>query len=221
MNKARNTLLFAMLASLSFSAGAAEEFPDAHLPQDLPTLQRGAETITTVCLSCHSLKYIKFTDLKTLGVAKDKLDAWRGSKKMTDPLTGMMDEATARASFNGVVPPDLSLIAAAREGGGNYLYAYLVGYHSDGKGNTTNSVYPVTRMPDVLGAADAKDDKQRAEVDGKAKDVSAFLVWASDPHAAERKRDGYFVLGYVAFMTVLLFLWKNQIWREIDKRPKI
>ena len=222
MSKASILLMFGLLAGIALSARADEpKLADVKLPQDLPTLTRGAETITSTCMGCHSLKYVHYQDLLTLGIAKDKVDAWRGDKKKSAALIGSMDEATAKASFNGVVPPDLSLMAAAREGGGRYIYSYLIGYHNDASGKLENSVYPVTRMPDILGIASATDPKQIANIKNTAKDVSAFLVWASDPHAAERKRDGYYVLGYIAFMTLLLFLWKKQIWREIDQRPKI
>lgn len=222
MTKARYSLMFSLLAGIALTAQAAEpKLADVKLPHDLPSLTKGIDTVTSVCMSCHSLKYIKYDDLLDLGIPKDKVDALRGSKPVTDPMIGAMDEATARASFNGVVPPDLSLMAAARDGGGRYIYSYLIGYHVDAKGNTTNSVYPLTRMPDVLGAANATDPAQRAALEETAKDASAFLEWASDPHAEERKRDGKFVLGYIGIMTILLFLWKKQIWREIDRRPKI
>jgi ubiquinol-cytochrome c reductase cytochrome c1 subunit len=89
------------------------------------------------------------------------------------------------------------------------------------KGELTNSVFPETRMPDILGAADASEPQQRADLESKAKDVSAFLVWAADPHAGDRERLGYYVLAYIAILTLLLFMWKKQIWREIDKQPKI
>jgi ubiquinol-cytochrome c reductase cytochrome c1 subunit len=111
-------------------------------------------------------------------------------------------------------------MAAAREGGGHYLYSYLTGYHmKDGK--LTNSVFPVTRMPDILGLSAVTDPKVRATGEKTAKDVSAFLVWAADPHAKERRHMGYYVLAFVFVMTILLRLWKKQIWRDIDSLPKI
>ena len=226
MNKSLLTSLHlslaGMLACAALSAQAAEtKLESIALPDDLPALERGAETVATVCTGCHGLKYVKFRDLLNLGIAKDKVESWRNGQPLDNALQAQMNEETARASFSGATPPDLSLMAYAREGGGNYLYAYLTGYHKTDKGELTNSVFPVTRMPDILAAADATDEKQRAEVETKAREVSAFLIWAADPRAAERKRLGYYVLGYVAFMTLLLFLLKKQIWREIDKRPKI
>jgi ubiquinol-cytochrome c reductase cytochrome c1 subunit len=212
----------ALLGVCALGAGANEaKLESVELPSDLPALERGAETVATVCTGCHSLKYIKFRDLQNLGIAKDKVEVWRNGQPLDTALQAQMSENDARAAFNGVAPPDLSLIAAAREGGGNYLYSYLIGYHKNEKGDLVNAVYPQTRMPDILAAADAADATQRADVETKAKEVSAFLVWASDPRAEERKRLGFYVLGYVAFMTVLLYLWKRQIWREVDRRPKI
>ena len=214
--------LAAMLACAALAAqGAETKLESVALPDDLPSLERGAETVVTVCTGCHSLKYIKYRDLMNLGIAKDKVEAWRNGQTLDTALQAQMTEEAARATFSGTAPPDLSLMAAAREGEGNYLFAYLTGYHKNEKGDLTNSVFPQTRMPDILGAADTTDEKQRAELETKAKEVTAFLTWAADPHAQERMRLGYYVLGYVAFMTLLLFLWKKRIWREIDKRPKI
>jgi len=222
MSTSFKLLTCCLLSSLAVVAQASEaKLADVDLPHDLPAIERGAETVATVCTGCHNLKYIKFRDLLHLGIAKEKLDEWRGGRSMDSTMQAQMSEEDARASFNGVTPPDLSLMAAAREGEGRYLFSYLTGYHMNDKGELTNRVFPETRMPDILGAADAQDVQQRTELEGKAKDVSAFLVWAADPHASNRERLGYYVLGYVAILTLLLFLWKKQIWREIDRQPKI
>lgn len=215
-------LLFLLWAGWGMAASAAEaRLEEVEIPRDAASLERGAETVATVCQGCHNLRYVKYRDLAAMGIAKDKVDGWRGGQPMDASMTSPMSEADARATFSGVSPPDLSMIAAARDGGGRYLYTYLTGYHKDEKGELTNSAFPLTRMPDVLGSADATEVSQRAELAAKARDIAGFLVWASDPHAQERERLGYYVLGYVAFMTLLLFLWKQKIWREIDRRPKI
>lgn len=222
MKKFLPKLLVGLLACVAFPAQATEaKLEQVELASDLPTLERGAETVATVCVGCHSLKYIKYRDLLNLGINKDKVDAWRNGQSLDTTLQAQMPEDAARAAFGGAAPPDLSLMAAAREGGGRYLYSYLVGYHTNDKGDLTNNVFPETRMPDVLGAAGAADEQQRSEIASKAKEVSAFLVWTADPHAQERKRLGFYVLAYVALLTALLFMWKQQIWRDIDTRPKI
>lgn len=209
------------LGLLCTTAQASEKLKldESPIPSDNAAIQRGAAEVATTCGSCHGLKYIKYRDLVALGISKDKVDSWRGNNPVDGSMKPQMDAVSSKASF-GVVPPDLSLMAAAREGGGHYIYSYLTGYHiKDGK--LTNSVFPVTRMPDILGLSMITDPQQRASVEKTAKDVSAFLVWASDPHAAQRKSMGKYVLGYVFLMTILLFLWKKRIWHEIDRQPKI
>ena len=202
-----------------FAAAGELKLDESPIPSDHASIQRGAEEVMTVCSGCHELKYIHYRDLLALGFAKDKVDGWRGANPLTSALQPQMPPEVAKASF-GVEPPELSLMAAAREGGGHYIYSYLTGYHmKDGK--LTNSVFPVTRMPDILGLSSITDPQQRAAVEKTAKDVSAFLAWAADPHAQERKQMGYYVLGYVFLMTILLYLWKKRIWRDIDRQPKI
>ncbi|MEW6562441.1 MAG: cytochrome c1 [Pseudomonadota bacterium] len=219
----RNTLLSALLlALLSGTAGAEETKLDmSSLPDDLAARLRGMDTVVTNCNGCHSLKYIKYRDLVKLGAAPAKVDGWRGDKPLDAPLSAQLSENDARESFGGVVPPDLSLMAAAREGGAHYLYSYLTGYRTDAKGGTVNTVFPETRMPDVLGIAAETDMQKRAEIAEHTKEVTAFLTWAADPHADERRRLGKYVIGYLAVLTMLLYVWKRRIWRRIDSQPPI
>ena len=42
------------------------------------------------------------------------------------------NDNVARASNNGALPPDLSLMAKARKGAPDYLYALLTGYKEGG-----------------------------------------------------------------------------------------
>ncbi len=215
------TVLFGLLAGAALSAHAEAKLQEIEVATDVAALERGAETVATLCGGCHSLKYVKYRDLLQLGVAKEKVDAWRNAEPLDASLQAQMTEDAARASFGGMVPPDLSLIAAAREGGARYLYSYLTGFQLNGAGEPTNSVFPGTRMPDILGVSAATDAQQRRDVENKAREAVSFLVWAADPHAMERKRLGYYVLAYVAVLTILLYLLKRRIWRDIDRRPKI
>ncbi len=222
-NVRKRALFLALTAGLFPLLAAANEvkLDESELPTDKAAMLRGAQEVATTCNACHGLKYIKYRDLLSLGLDGAKVDELRGAQPLDAVLQAQMPADAARASFNGVVPPDLSLMAAAREGGGHYLYSYLTGYHNNEKGELVNSVFRGTQMPDILGIASAADAQARTDIGNKAKDISAFLMWAADPHAAERKTLGYYVLGYVFIMTILLWLWKKQIWRDIDRQPKI
>lgn len=210
-------LMLPLLFTCSFVANASEVGLDLEkIPSDSASILRGAEHVVNSCVSCHSLKYIKYTDMLALGVPQTTVDVWRGSNPVNAHILAQMPAEAAAAAFGGIVPPDLSLMASARDGGVHYLYSYLLGYSVDAKGETVNRIYPGTRMPDILAASTTTDVKQRNEIITSAKDITAFLSWAADPHAEERKQLGIYVIAYLMLLTVLLYFWKKQIWRKLD-----
>jgi ubiquinol-cytochrome c reductase cytochrome c1 subunit len=188
---------------------------NAQVDTSLPTLERGVEDLMNNCHTCHTLKYIHFRDLAKLGIDRKKIDEWRGDQTMDAPLTSMMSDESSMQSF-GLVPPDLSLMTKAREGGADYVYSYLLGYYSTPDGEIKNHIFPVTKMPDPLGISTTTDHAQREEIKKTAHDIVSFLSWASDPHEQERYRMGYYVIGYLVILTLLLYFVKNQIWGRLD-----
>ena len=181
---------------------------------DVKSIERGAEALMGACHSCHSMKYLHYRDLVSYGMDKQKVETWRGDQPLDGAILAQMGESDAMASF-GKVPPDLSLMAKARDGGANYLYSYLLGYYLKADGMAGNHLYPETKMPDVLNVSGTTDAAQHAEIAGQARDIVSFLAWVSDPHEAERIRLGYYVIAYLLVLTTLLYLLKNQIWSRL------
>ena len=212
----KQLMLTLSVLTLSFAAQASEVHLDQEkIPADAASVLRGAELVVNSCVSCHGIKYIKYTDMLALGVEQKTVDGWRGNNPINTRIMAQMPPEAAAAAFGGVVPPDLSLMAAARDGGVHYLYSYLMGYAANEKGEMDNKIYPGTRMPDILASASTTDPKQRAEVATKAKEITAFLNWAADPHAEDRKQLGMYVIGYLLLLTILLYFWKVQIWSKL------
>jgi len=204
------------LCCLACSAWAGDEhkLEKIEVRTDLQSLERGAELVITMCTGCHSLKYIKYRDLIALGIAKDKVDNWRGSNSAGVSIPSQMTPEVAVKGF-GAIPPDLSLIAQARDGRAAYLYSYLLGFYVTPEGVSGNHLFPGVKMPDVLGIAGAKTAEERAPIEEKARDVTSFLMWAADPHEQERKKIGYYVIGYLVLLTVLLKLVKIRVWSRL------
>jgi len=210
--------LWAAGALLLFNAGVHADtaaLKDVSISTDADTLRRGAETIATLCMNCHSLKYLKYRDLLNIGVDRDSLDLWKGDKDLNAPLLSLTPADMARASY-GKVPPDLSLITAAREHGGRFVYSVLTGFYADDNGNTNNHAFPGIAMPDVLGYSFAGTQEQHRQIERTAADAAGFLVWAADPNAAFRMKLGSAVILYLVILTVLLYLWKRRIWKDVD-----
>ena len=212
-------LLGIALCFATVGAGANEaKLPKIELPTSQEVLQRGAETVATVCLSCHNLKYIKYSDLSALGFNKEKLGALSVGHGLDDSLMSPMSAEATKQAF-GITPPDLSMMAKARVGGPHYVYAFVTGFYTNDKGKTDNHVFPGAKMPDVLGAASAKGE-ERTAIEYKAKEVAAFLEWAGDPKAQERRGLGRYVIAYLIVLTILLYLVKLRTWARLKEHHK-
>ena len=210
------TLLASCCIATSVMAAEEAKLETVKVGFDVPTLERGLDDFMTNCHSCHSLKYINYRDLIEAGIDKAKVDALRGDQPISASLMAEMSENDAAVAF-GKAPPDLSMMAKAREGGANYLYSYLTGYYTGADGVTGNHYYPPTKMPDILGISSATDDAQRAKIHTTAGDIVSFLSWSADPHTAERIRLGYYVIIYLIVLTTLLYFVKKQVWSRLDK----
>ena len=211
-----STLLKIMLLGcLSMSAFAEEaKLEKIQVATDKPALARGAEDWMNNCHSCHTMKYVKYRDLLSLGIDKAKVDGWRGDAALDTPLVAQMSEADDMATF-AKVPPDLSLMAQARDGGPNYLYSYLIGYYLKPDGSAGNHIFPETKMPDPLGISSAADAAERAEKQNTARSITSFLTWAADPHAGERDTLGKYVIAYLVVLSALLYVVKKQVWSRL------
>ena len=149
----------------------------------------------------------------------------------------------ARAAMGGTVPPDLSVIAKARtfprgfpwflfdvvtqyqEAGPDYIAALLAGYEeppADFKlpeGSHFNKYFPghSIGMPAPLSDGQVSySDGSPATVAQYAKDGSAFLMWAAEPHLEARKRLGFQVMIFLVALAGLLYFTKKRIWHDVE-----
>jgi ubiquinol-cytochrome c reductase cytochrome c1 subunit len=60
------------------------------------------------------------------------------------------------------------------------------------------------------------DDKTPSTVANEARDVAAFLTWASDPHMEQRKQTGLAVMIFLLVFTGLLYASYRILWRNVD-----
>ena len=59
------------------------------------------------------------------------------------------------------------------------------------------------------------DDGTPSTVEQQAKDVSAFLAWAADPKATERKQFGLAAMIYLTLFSILLWFSYKRVWRNV------
>jgi ubiquinol-cytochrome c reductase cytochrome c1 subunit len=209
---------------------------------DRGELQRGFQVYKEVCAGCHSLNYIAFRNLGDLGFNELEIKAIAAGYEVTDgpndagemftraalpadrfPAPFANDNA-ARASNGGALPPDLSLMVDARPNGANYVYSLLTGYGDApagmkiAEGMNYNAYFPGHQiaMPAPLSEDGVEyADGTKATRAQQARDVTAFLAWASEPNLEQRKRMGVMVMLFLLVMTGLLYASKRKIWAEV------
>lgn len=138
------------------------------------------------------------------------------------------NEQAARAANNGAYPPDLSLIVKARQkavtDGASYVHALLTGYADapegmsvpDGKYyNKYFAGHVIAMAPPLSDGVVTYEDGSPETLDQYAKDVAAFLAFASEPHLEARHETGVRVMLFLAVLTALLYGAKRKIWQKV------
>jgi ubiquinol-cytochrome c reductase cytochrome c1 subunit len=214
---------------------------------DRQQLQRGFQVYKEVCSACHSLRLVSFRDLEGIGFTGPETKAianqWSTETPSVNPETGeaatrkslpsdkipspYANEVAARAANNNALPPDLSLITKAREGGAEYIHSLLTGYREP-PANLPKDAQPgpnlhynpyfanlnISMPPPLVAEGQVTyADGTKATVDQMSTDVSAFLVWTAEPKLENRHRTGLAVLIFLLIATVLGYMAYQNIWR--------
>lgn len=149
------------------------------------------------------------------------------------------NENAARAVNGGAYPPDLSVMAKARtyergfpwfvldvftqyqEQGPDYLAALIKGYGQPPagmnmpSGMSYNKYFPghMIGMPQPIQDGQISyDDGTKGTIDQYAKDVTAFMAWAAEPHMEARKRIGFQVFIFLIVFAGLMYFTKKKVW---------
>lgn len=250
----RAALALAVAAGLALVSGARAQEETPPLPRpgwsfsgvfgtfDRAALQRGFQIYSEVCSNCHSLKFLHYRDLAALGYDEDEIKVIAAQKQVTagpndqgdmfqrpaEPSDAFVppfpNDQMARLANNGALPPDLSLIIKAREGGPDYVYGILTGYKEAPanvkvpEGMNYNLYFPShdIAMPQPLSdGAMTYADGTKASLDQEAHDIVTFLSWAAEPKMEDRKRIGAKAMLFLLVMTGVLYGAKRKIWADL------
>jgi ubiquinol-cytochrome c reductase cytochrome c1 subunit len=235
---------------------------------DKAQLQRGYKVYREVCAACHSMNLMYFRNLGQKGgpffdekypnpndnpfvksLAKDiqvnDIDSETGDavQRAATPAdkfpAPFPNEPAARASNGGALPPDLSVIAKAREGGASYIVGILTGFVQPPAGLTVDPgrYYNPYMAGDLTSAWHGKgpvpeggfiamppplapgkvtfDDGKPSTVKQQAEDVAAFLAWAAEPKMEERKAFGLGAMIYLLLFSIVLWFSYKRVWRNV------
>jgi ubiquinol-cytochrome c reductase cytochrome c1 subunit len=171
-------------------------------------------------------------------------DMFERQGRPSDYLPNPFPNPQAAAAANGgAPPPDLSVMAKARgvgrgiqwtlldfftqyqEGGPDYIHALLTGYQDPPPGvevppggyynpyfvSGAVLAMPLPLSEGIVTYADGSPET----VDQYSRDVSAFLMWAAEPHLVERKRIGYQVFIFLIVFAGLMYFTKKKVWAAV------
>lgn len=227
---------------------------------DQAQLQRGYQVYREVCANCHSMHFMSFRNLvqpggptfsesqvkalsATFKVQDGPNDAGemferpgRASDKFPSPFP---NEQAARAANGGALPPDMSVLAKAREvegaryaflfepftqyqeGGVDYIHALLNGYREAPKDfklpagkyyNIYFAGHAIAMPPPLSDGQVAYTDGSPQTVEQYAHDIAAFLQWTAEPKLDQRKSAGLTVVVFLIVFAGLLYAVKRRIW---------
>jgi ubiquinol-cytochrome c reductase cytochrome c1 subunit len=209
---------------------------------DLAAAQRGFQIYSEVCSNCHSMKLMYYRNLSGIGLNADQIKAVAaavqvptGLNDQGEPVEGpatpashfrspFANDLAARAANNGALPPDLSLIVNAREGGPDYVYGVLTGYAdapADFKlqeGMNYNEYFPGHQiaMPQPLHDGQVTyEGGTPNSLSQEAHDVVTFLSWAANPELVERKQMGVRAVLFLTLMAGLTYAVKRKVWADV------
>jgi cytochrome c1 len=217
---------------------------------DNAQLQRGFKVYQTVCANCHAMRLLSYRNLgepggpqfepKAVEVLASQVQVTDGPNEKGEMFqrpgrpsdrfrSPFANEQAARAANKGALPPDLSVIAKARPGGPDYIYALLTGYVPPPQGFKLtegmhyNAAFPghqIAMVPPLSDGLVPYTDGTKADVDHYARDVAAFLMWAAEPKLEERHSVGARIMIFLIVFLVIMYLAKRVVWARVHRDEK-
>ena len=231
-----------LISFSAFAAGGGATLQAGNDLSDRASLQRGAQLYMNYCAGCHSLKYMRYSRMaEDLGLTEDEVMKnlnFTGAK-IGEQVQVSMPAAGGEKWF-GKMPPDLSLISRVR--GSDWVYTYLKSFYLDESRplGWNNKLFPNASMPNPLwelqglqhaefgpvdpatgerhveGLKVAQAGRQSAqEFDQTARDITNFLEYVGEPAALKRQSVGVWVILFLAALTFLAYLLKQEYWKDV------
>ena len=231
-----------LISFSAFAAGGGATLQAGNDLSDRASLQRGAQLYMNYCAGCHSLTYMRYSRMaEDLGLTEDEVMKnlnFTGSKFGEQVQVSM--PAAGGEKWFGKMPPDLSVISRVR--GSDWIYTYLKSFYLDESRplGWNNKLFPNASMPNPLwelqglqhaefgpvdpatgerhveGLKVAQAGRQSAqEFDQTARDITNFLEYVGEPAALKRQSVGVWVILFLAALTFLAYLLKQEYWKDV------
>lgn len=231
----RKLFVICLILFSSFVRAEDATYPGLQLAEapinraDMESVKRGAKFFATTCMSCHTMIYLQYDNIaKDAGITLDKM-----------PIN-------VKTWPNGVTPPDLSVEADIR--GVDWIYTYLHSFYKDPSRPTgaNNLLVPNTAMPAILAGFQGEQALVTSKIspgilysdvqwydllvltkqgsmtpeqfDAMTADLVNFLAYAAQPFHQQQQTIGWWVLGFLIILFVMMYMLKKEYWKDVKKR---
>lgn len=215
---------------------------------DHASIRRGYEVYKQVCSACHSLRFTYYRHLVGVSHTEEEAkaeaaeimvrdgpneqgDMFERPGKLSDPFPSPYEnDEKAKQANNGALPPDLSLITFARNGGANYIYSLLTGYMDPPAGVDAKEGlhYNPYFAGGWIGMAKALYDEVIEYSDGTpatasqlSKDVTEFLSWSTEKSHDDKKKLALKSCLLFPPIIVLFYIMKRRVFSVMKSRKII
>ena len=217
---------------------------------DRASLQRGYQVYQEVCSRCHSVQHLSYRNLSEEGGPEFSIEEAKKIAsqfevedgpnsdgemflrpgKLSDKFVKPYPNVEASTAANGgAYPPDMSVLAKARVGGANYIYSLLLGYDEAPVGfeldegvyyNKYMSGNKIKMSEPISDGIVEYSDGTEATKEQITKDITAFLVWSSEPHLESQHKMGFKAIIYLIILITLVYMSKNKVWSQFSSKTK-
>lgn len=230
-------LLLALWPAFVNATGGAAAIAKVHIDlHDQQSLQRGARLFVNYCVSCHSASHMRYSRLaKDLGLSEKEVaeNLMFATDKIGDTMRVAMRPDDGEA-WLGIRPPDLSTIARSR--GPDWLYTFLNAFYEDPSRATgvNNLLIKDTAMPHALWELQGTQQRKADGSTGLAQlaliapgklseadyrravtDLVNFLAYVGEPIKLVRQNLGFWVVGFLVVLLVVVYQLKQEYWKNI------
>ncbi|SIO18444.1 cytochrome c1 [Vannielia litorea] len=135
--------------------------------------------------------------------------------------------AKARAGFHGPYGTGMAQLFKGM-GGAEYIASLMTGYTGKEKEEYgavfyENTAFPggwISMAPPLAGGDVEYDDGHSNDLHHEAMDIAAFLMWTAEPKMMQRKETGFLIVGFLVFLSVLLYLTNKRLWAPHKAKAK-
>lgn len=196
---------------------------------DKASILRGAKFFANNCMSCHTMKYLQHNKIaKEAGITLDKMPLkntkwWLGVAppdltliaRQRSPqwiytyLHSFYKDPSRPTGYNNLLAPNIVMMnVLAPLQGVQELNKKAIARYTNTKHYSKPQYYSVLEM--VRSGSMSPQEYNRTITD-----LVNFLVYAGDPHKAQREELGWWVIGFLVLLLILAYPLKRLYWKKV------